>query len=678
MKDKKNKKKIKIFILAGIIIIIAGYFIIKGIISNKETTSTKYTLETVKIGNISNTLSNTGQVYSSEETELKSSVNSTVLSVVKSKGDTVKKGDIIAILDSSDISNDLISAQINYEKAKNNYEEAIAPMDEVDLIQIETSLQNAKNNLENLKTEQPVTLKKTEDTLTNSYESAVSSIDSNFTTLATVINDMRKILYLTDTLPVKDLIDNDDKNINFDLNNYLNVEIPTYWNDVIFSSIFDSEQDKETFINLIKRATASYKVAKNSYDTTVSEYRNLSRNSSREEIESTLNSVLEMDNYLYTAFRDLNNVYNYYIDYNTQRLRTIYAVINSYNSTLKSDSNSINSYINSIKSAKDNITKSKESLDNLIKNQPTELKNAENNVKIQQANYDKAIKGITDLEKRSYQLAISQASAKLTQLQETLDDYMIVAPFDGVIAKMNITTGDSVSGNTSIATIISDHSVAKLVFNEVDIAKVKLNQKAKLTFDALDNVTLTGTVTDVDTVGTTSAGVVYYTVSISFDSEHELIKPGMSVTADITIDNKENVLIVPNSAIKTIMNNSFVEVAEITDDKIKNTRNFVVDADSITTTRKNIIIGISDDSNTEIISGLEEGEVIVSKTTVITTSKKKDTKDNLNNLFGNSNSNSNTSFNRSGTMGGNSNRSFNSQNRPSGNTSGGMMPPSGF
>ncbi len=672
MKDVKKNKKVKVFVVVGVIIIAACVFILKGIFGNKVKITAKYTLGVVNTGDIRNSLSTTGQVYSSEEQEIKSNVNSTVINVLKKKGDEVKKGDIIAILDTGDISNDLISAQINYEKAVNDYDEAVAPMDEVDKIQIETSLENAKNNLANLEKNQPITLQKAKDSLANSYDSALTTIDTNFSTLPTIINDMRKILYLTDTLAIDDILNNEENTFNLD--DYLNVEIPSYWRDIINSSIFDTDSDKEIFTNLIKKATVSYKVAKDSYDKTIVDYRNLDKNSSEEEIESFLNKASEMNDLLFNSFRDLNNVYNYYIDYNNQRLRTIYSLVKTYNSTLKTDVNSISSYVSSIKNAKDSIVKAKENLDDLIINQPIELTNAKNSLKIQQANYDKAVSGLTNLEKRSYQLSINQASAKLTALQESLEDYTIRAPFDGVLSKMNISMGDSVSSNTSIGTVISNHSIAKLVFNEVDIAKLKLDQKAILTFDALEDITLTGTVSDIDTSGTTSAGVVYYTVEISFDSEHESIKPGMSVTADITIDGKEKVLIVPNNAVKTMGDKSFVEVVDYSGEVLKNT---TVEAGTVTATRKDIVVGISDDSNIEVISGLDSGDVIVVRTTIEESGSKDNSTsstNSLNSLFGgtrNSNNNGNNGF-----------RNFNTQNRAFGSGNMGNMrsgtPPAGF
>src|SRR6185437_11334418 len=89
---------------------------------------------------------------------------------------------------------------------------------------------------------------------------------------------------------------------------------------------------------------------------------------------------------------------------------------------------------------------------------------------------------------------------------------------------------------------------------------VKAGQKAELTFDAIEGLTLSGTVAEVDSVGTVSQGVVTYDVKISFDKQDPRVRPGMTVDAAITADSKENALIVPSSAVETAAGRSFVEV----------------------------------------------------------------------------------------------------------------------
>ena len=154
--------------------------------------------------------------------------------------------------------------------------------------------------------------------------------------------------------------------------------------------------------------------------------------------------------------------------------------------------------------------------------------------------------------------------------------------------------------------------------NAVDATKVQVGQRATMTFDAIDGLTLTGKVASVDTVGTVSQGVVNYTVTISFDSTDPRVKPGMSVDASIITDTAQDVLIVPSSAIKTANGTSYVQILP----------NVTASADSTApvtseTAPEDVTVttGLSDDTNTAVTSGLTDGETVVIKTNLPTAAK---------------------------------------------------------
>jgi HlyD family secretion protein len=188
----------------------------------------------------------------------------------------------------------------------------------------------------------------------------------------------------------------------------------------------------------------------------------------------------------------------------------------------------------------------------------------------------------------------------LRQKENNYQNYFIKAPFDGLLARLSVKATDSVSSGTVIGTLVSSQKISIITLNEVDVAKVKVGQKAKLKFDAIDGLVMDGTVTTVDLVGTVSQGVVNYNVEITLDNQDERIKSGMSVSAEIIIDTKNSVLTVPNSAIKNQGKNQYVELF----------------AGSSTTPpiQKNVIVGISNDNITEIIQGLNVGDQVVVRT----------------------------------------------------------------
>jgi len=214
-------------------------------------------------------------------------------------------------------------------------------------------------------------------------------------------------------------------------------------------------------------------------------------------------------------------------------------------------------------------------------------------------------------------LDIRQSELNVETKQNALNDCFFRAPFDGIIATLTAKVGQTASG--SIGTLIAKQKIVKIALNEVDIAKIKLGQKATLTFDAIDGLTITGKVDGIDSVGTVSQGVVTYNVLISLDVDDARVKPGMSVSATIITDTAADVLVVPNSAIKSQNGTSYVEVF---DAPLAVAIAGVQGSVSGTLPKQvEITAGLVDDTSTEIISGLKEGDIIVTKTITATVAK---------------------------------------------------------
>jgi len=150
----------------------------------------------------------------------------------------------------------------------------------------------------------------------------------------------------------------------------------------------------------------------------------------------------------------------------------------------------------------------------------------------------------------------------------------------------------------------------------VDVSKIKTGDKVNLTFDAIDGLNISGQVAEIDLVGTVSQGVVNYNVQISFDTQDDRVKSGMSVNASIITDSKADVLVLPNSAIKTQNGTSYVQYF---DTKYTDAQASAGITTAALPLSKEVQVGISDDTNTEIVSGVNEGDQIISRTVAGTT-----------------------------------------------------------
>ena len=203
--------------------------------------------------------------------------------------------------------------------------------------------------------------------------------------------------------------------------------------------------------------------------------------------------------------------------------------------------------------------------------------------------------------------AIQQAQASLTSAWYSYQQVSptITSPADGVISNLMIANGTVISANTSSNNSVTSQQLgtvkrpnettqATVALSEIDAAKVNPDQKATITMDAYPDKTFTGKVLVVNTNGSVSSGVTTYPATIQFDTASGNIYPNMAVTAKIITQIKDNVLLVPSSAVITTNGQS----------NVRELKNGVL-------TNIPVTIGNSNDTQTEIVSGVNEGDTIV-------------------------------------------------------------------
>ncbi|MDO8751951.1 MAG: efflux RND transporter periplasmic adaptor subunit, partial [Candidatus Wolfebacteria bacterium] len=217
---------------------------------------------------------------------------------------------------------------------------------------------------------------------------------------------------------------------------------------------------------------------------------------------------------------------------------------------------------------------------------------------------------------------INQAKASLNsswlsyiQLSST-----VTAPIAGKVSGLTLTPGLPITSNQAasttsttssngsgssgsgqnVGTIIAEQGSLQAAVNltELDVVKVKPGQKVTLKLDALPDKTFTGKVSTVNTNGSVSSGVTTYPTTITFDTTADNIYPNMGVNTTIITDIKDNVILVPSAAVQTTSGQSTVRVM----------RNGQI-------TQVPVEIGNSNDTQTEIISGINEGDVVITGNT---------------------------------------------------------------
>lgn len=234
-----------------------------------------------------------------------------------------------------------------------------------------------------------------------------------------------------------------------------------------------------------------------------------------------------------------------------------------------------------------------------------ELAEAQAQKNLDELNEDIALKELSvDAAKAAVAQAkqsVSLARQSLEQAEKDLREAVITAPFDGVVASVTAKEGDMIPSPamapTQIINLIDPTSMELVVeVDEIDIPQVEVGQKVIITFDALSDVELDGVVATIYPLPIEIGGVIVYNVKIELDvPEKSGVRVGMSTEVDIVLVSRTDVLLVPDRAINNDDDGNPVVYVVVDDDLVA----------------KPVEVGISDDFNIEIISGLQVGETVL-------------------------------------------------------------------
>jgi RND family efflux transporter MFP subunit len=193
-------------------------------------------------------------------------------------------------------------------------------------------------------------------------------------------------------------------------------------------------------------------------------------------------------------------------------------------------------------------------------------------------------------------LEIAELSLESAELN--LEKALIVSPFDGVVTDVAITEGREITAAMLASPAITVISTGEMelsgFIDEIDVPAVEVGQAAIISFDALPDEEVSGKVVFVSLVSTVRAGVISYAATMSLEDNVTGLRDGMSATAEVIIERRDDVLLIPNRAIRGTLENPKVVV--LVDEQAE---------------EREITLGLTDGINTEVLSGLQEGEQVV-------------------------------------------------------------------
>jgi len=201
---------------------------------------------------------------------------------------------------------------------------------------------------------------------------------------------------------------------------------------------------------------------------------------------------------------------------------------------------------------------------------------------------------------------VAQAKAALSNAEENLRYSTITSPIEGVVLSKDVEVGDAVSSILvlgSQATLVMTLGDTKEVYvrgkvDEADIGKVYLGQAARIVVESFKDKTFQGKVTKISPLGVEKDNVTTFEVRVSISNATGELRANMSANAEIILEERKNVLLIPESA--AIFDKNKSTSVEILDPKADNGRKKVA-----------VKLGISNGVKAEVTSGLAEGQKVI-------------------------------------------------------------------
>lgn len=541
---KKPKWKRIVKILAIVIVVVLIFKVIGGVVGKNQKTGANANVQTAKVEtrDIKSILTSSGTIAPLNKYEVKTLVEGEVISADFEEGDEVKKGDVLYQITTDDLDSKIDSGQTSVERAKENYK--------------------------NAKTDYQEAVDKYNEALNDYNEAAKEYGDL---TIKSDMTGIVKKLYVKegDTIQeggqIADIYDN----------SYMLLDVPFNASDVTSSLIGKSAKIEITDNN----ETLSGKVYK----------------------VSNIEEVLSGNRVVKTVTIKVKNPGG--ITASTTATASIGNKDCSSEGTFRPLAEGVLTANKTGKIHSLNIEEGEKISDgdtvivlesNTYKDQ---LKTYENVVDTAKEAVDTARRNMEDAQDK-----IEDAKASLKEIIKEKTDYSITAPISGKVIKKNVLEGDTISvqANPTLCVIYDLSAVTfQMQIDELDIMKVHEGQKVTVTADALEDVTFTGTVTNISLESTTNNGVTQYPVTVQIDDYGDLL-PGMSVTGEILLDEVHNVIAIPSNA---LMRGDVVYVSDPTVTE--------AEGDIPAGFRKvSVITGITDGDYIEIKSGLKGDEEV--------------------------------------------------------------------
>jgi multidrug efflux pump subunit AcrA (membrane-fusion protein) len=553
-----------ISIIAAIIVIGGGYFWYAS--SRSSTVVTKYVVEKATTGTVVASVSGSGQMQALTTIQVKPHVTETVAGISVKVGDAVTTGQLLVTLDTTNEARALAQAKLSLQSVQLS----LAKLTEVPATTTLIGDQNAVTQGEQ-------NLISASSTLERDYQSGFDSVSSAFVDFQTVTAGLKSFVTGNDISKQQ----NDPDAYVGILPSYLTAAVLPYRDAVI----------------------ASYTAAAAAYQQNLADYYAASRSSGPATLDALFSETYNTARKVSESVKSIKDLLNYVVNnYPSSNNSQLPAVTNTFQTNMSGYTNTVSGNVLSLANAV-----------NAINSDKTSFTNAGLSLDQSSSSLATLLAGADPLDVQSSQLSIQQQELSLQTAQTNLDGCYIRSPINGIVSAIPAVIGEDVP--SPAVTIVGQSQVAEVTLNEIDAAKVKVGDKATMTFDAISGLSVAGQVVELDPVGTVSQGVVDYNAQVAFAQAQGQVKPGMSVTANIVTQADQDVITVPNAAVTTQSGSSYIlePSSPVSDAAIASSSAGGVVL-GVAPKMVPVTVGISNDTKTEITSGVQAGDQIIVQT----------------------------------------------------------------
>lgn len=603
------KRKLFWFALATVVLI-GGYFVNKTIAAQRI----EYATEDAVVGAISQTVSATGTVTTSDKVDLNFKITGTLSEISVTEGDEVTAGQVLAKLNDRSAKSQVAQAQASLSSAVSNLNKILAGASSEDVKISEETVNNAKTAYENAKRDYDALAAKLDRDI-EGYEKTVTSAETSLADSQKNLENAKVYYSQSVTSAKSTAITSMETNLlsgDIVLNN-INYNLSVIRSGITADQqkVYQADNDRLAAVSAsasTKITLANAKITNNIDDVY----------SALNQTVLTLNKILTSLSNLLAAvstaaassFDELTTIETLKTSVKADQTSTSTALSavqtaqqsllnaqNNYQTQIDTYQAAVNTANNSLLTARTSLATALASKDVQLASSRASVDSALGSYNLTKAQLDYKTAAPRTVDVSYYRAQVASASASLEYYRSQLEDYTLKAPTDGKITFVNYSVGEQTSSTKAVVSMLGKNKFyIEVDIPESDIAKVKIGNPVSITLDAYsDDVKFDGQVILVYPAETVIQDVVYYKVKVEMNETTYEIKSGMTANCDILTDHRENVLTMPARALQD-----------------KNGRQFVRILVNGKPAERDVTVGLrGDEGEIEVISGLNAGDKVI-------------------------------------------------------------------